>query len=157
MDADLQDDPYEIPALISKLNEGFDLVSGWKKNLDIKLEQDTSVLNISYKNIDKGKIIPDVFAAYCTESTFSFLTAAVASKWIILKDLQVKHLKGVDGASSSQPHGSLVYGNSWNNLLYGRDARDFIFNQDAIQSGLGYEECNKIINNLLILRQNRPY
>ena len=31
MDADLQDDPEEIPAMISKLNEGFDLVSGWKK------------------------------------------------------------------------------------------------------------------------------
>ncbi len=31
MDADLQDDPAEIPRLISKLNEGFDLVSGWKK------------------------------------------------------------------------------------------------------------------------------
>ena len=31
MDADLQDDPNEIPALINKLNEGFDLVSGWKK------------------------------------------------------------------------------------------------------------------------------
>jgi glycosyltransferase involved in cell wall biosynthesis len=31
MDADLQDDPEEIPALISKLNDGYDLVSGWKK------------------------------------------------------------------------------------------------------------------------------
>jgi glycosyltransferase involved in cell wall biosynthesis len=31
MDADLQDDPEEIPALIQKLNEGYDLVSGWKK------------------------------------------------------------------------------------------------------------------------------
>jgi glycosyltransferase involved in cell wall biosynthesis len=31
MDADLQDDPAEIPNLISKLNEGYDLVSGWKK------------------------------------------------------------------------------------------------------------------------------
>ncbi|MEE2754211.1 MAG: glycosyltransferase family 2 protein [Candidatus Latescibacterota bacterium] len=31
MDADLQDDPAEIPNLISKLEEGFDLVSGWKK------------------------------------------------------------------------------------------------------------------------------
>jgi glycosyltransferase involved in cell wall biosynthesis len=31
MDSDLQDDPSEIPALIRKLNEGFDLVSGWKK------------------------------------------------------------------------------------------------------------------------------
>ncbi|MDZ7358711.1 MAG: glycosyltransferase family 2 protein [candidate division KSB1 bacterium] len=31
MDADLQDDPEEIPHLIDKLNEGYDLVSGWKK------------------------------------------------------------------------------------------------------------------------------
>jgi glycosyltransferase involved in cell wall biosynthesis len=31
MDADLQDDPKEIPRLIDKLNEGYDLVSGWKK------------------------------------------------------------------------------------------------------------------------------
>ncbi|MCF7809701.1 glycosyltransferase family 2 protein [bacterium] len=31
MDADLQDDPAEIPNLIKKLNEGYDLISGWKK------------------------------------------------------------------------------------------------------------------------------
>ncbi len=31
MDADLQDDPEEIPRLLQKLNEGYDLVSGWKK------------------------------------------------------------------------------------------------------------------------------
>jgi glycosyltransferase involved in cell wall biosynthesis len=31
MDADLQDDPAEIPNLIAKLDEGYDLVSGWKK------------------------------------------------------------------------------------------------------------------------------
>lgn len=31
MDADLQDDPVEIPAFIEKLNEGFDVVSGWKQ------------------------------------------------------------------------------------------------------------------------------
>ena len=30
MDADLQDDPAEIPSFISKVNEGWDLVSGWK-------------------------------------------------------------------------------------------------------------------------------
>jgi glycosyltransferase involved in cell wall biosynthesis len=30
MDADLQDDPAEIPQLLAKLDEGFDLVSGWK-------------------------------------------------------------------------------------------------------------------------------
>ncbi|HKI77476.1 MAG TPA: glycosyltransferase family 2 protein [Ignavibacteriaceae bacterium] len=31
MDADLQDDPNEIQNLLKKLEEGFDLVSGWKK------------------------------------------------------------------------------------------------------------------------------
>ena len=30
IDADLQDDPAEIPGLLAKLDEGFDLVSGWK-------------------------------------------------------------------------------------------------------------------------------
>lgn len=32
MDADLQDDPREIKNFIIKINEGFDLVSGWKFN-----------------------------------------------------------------------------------------------------------------------------
>ena len=31
MDADLQDDPAEISNLLAKLDEGYDLVSGWKK------------------------------------------------------------------------------------------------------------------------------
>ena len=31
IDADLQDDPYEIPALIELLKNNYDLVSGWKK------------------------------------------------------------------------------------------------------------------------------
>ncbi len=32
MDADLQDDPLEIPNLLAQLADGYDLVSGWKKN-----------------------------------------------------------------------------------------------------------------------------
>jgi len=31
MDADLQDDPKEVPNFITKLNEGYDLVTGWKQ------------------------------------------------------------------------------------------------------------------------------
>jgi glycosyltransferase involved in cell wall biosynthesis len=32
LDADLQNDPADIPRLIAKIEEGFDLVSGWRKN-----------------------------------------------------------------------------------------------------------------------------
>ncbi|MFP3254704.1 MAG: glycosyltransferase family 2 protein, partial [Hydrogenobaculum sp.] len=32
MDADLQNDPADIPILIEKINEGYDVVSGWRKD-----------------------------------------------------------------------------------------------------------------------------
>jgi glycosyltransferase involved in cell wall biosynthesis len=32
MDGDLQDDPDELPRFLAKLDEGYDLVSGWKQN-----------------------------------------------------------------------------------------------------------------------------
>lgn len=32
LDGDLQNDPVDIPNLIAKLDEGYDLVSGWRKN-----------------------------------------------------------------------------------------------------------------------------
>jgi glycosyltransferase involved in cell wall biosynthesis len=32
MDADLQNDPMDIPLLMAKADEGYDIVSGWRKN-----------------------------------------------------------------------------------------------------------------------------
>ena len=37
MDADLQNDPNDISRLLDKLNEGYDVVSGWRKNRKDKL------------------------------------------------------------------------------------------------------------------------
>jgi len=37
MDADLQNDPTDIPRLLSKIEEGFDVVSGWRKGRHDKL------------------------------------------------------------------------------------------------------------------------
>ncbi|NMC51657.1 glycosyltransferase family 2 protein [Candidatus Kuenenbacteria bacterium] len=37
LDADLQNDPHDIPLLLAKLSEGYDIVSGWRKNRQDKL------------------------------------------------------------------------------------------------------------------------
>jgi glycosyltransferase involved in cell wall biosynthesis len=37
MDGDLQNDPADIPRLVAKLEEGFDVVCGWRKNRQDKL------------------------------------------------------------------------------------------------------------------------
>lgn len=37
MDADLQNDPADIPRFLEKINEGFDVVSGWRKKRQDKL------------------------------------------------------------------------------------------------------------------------
>src|SRR6476619_6953281 len=37
MDADMQNDPADIARLLEKLNEGYDVVSGWRKNRQDKL------------------------------------------------------------------------------------------------------------------------
>jgi len=39
LDADLQDDPQEIPAFLDTIDEGYDLVSGWKKARNDPLEK----------------------------------------------------------------------------------------------------------------------
>ena len=93
-----------------------------------------------------GKILPDVFAAYCSESVLSFLAASIDSKWAVMADRQVKHLKSIDGATLCVPHHSPVYGNYWNNLLYGRNALDFINDEEARLSGFGYEEHQSVMN-----------
>lgn len=37
MDGDLQNDPHEVPKMIQKLNEGYDIVAGWRKNRQDKV------------------------------------------------------------------------------------------------------------------------
>ena len=58
MDADLQDDPSEINNLISKINQGWDLVSGWKKNRNdpISKKWPSKFFNFVMRYLTKVKI-----------------------------------------------------------------------------------------------------
>lgn len=98
-----------------------------------------------YKNCN-DKIEPDVFAAHCSESVFNYIAAAASQRWVIMADKQVSHHRSIDGASSGFSHHSTIHGSRWNNLLYGRDATDFINDSEALEAGVGYEECNNIMN-----------
>ena len=39
LDADLQNDPADIPKILDKMKEGFDIVSGWRKNRKDKMSR----------------------------------------------------------------------------------------------------------------------
>ncbi|MEX0798535.1 MAG: glycosyltransferase family 2 protein [Bacteriovoracaceae bacterium] len=58
MDADLQDDPNEIHNLISKLEDGFDVVTGWKKERKDPLEKriPSKVFNLVLRVVSGLKI-----------------------------------------------------------------------------------------------------
>jgi glycosyltransferase involved in cell wall biosynthesis len=51
LDADLQNDPSDIPMLLDKLDEGYDLVSGWRKD-----RQDNKLTRTIPSNIANGLI-----------------------------------------------------------------------------------------------------
>ena len=53
MDGDLQNDPSEIPQMIAKLEEGYDLVAGWRKNRQDKLISRKLPSKIANKIISK--------------------------------------------------------------------------------------------------------
>lgn len=51
LDADMQNDPADIPMLLAKLDEGYDLVSGWRKN-----RQDNRLTRTIPSNLANGLI-----------------------------------------------------------------------------------------------------
>lgn len=58
MDADLQDVPAELPKMIAKLNDGYDMVSGWKqKRKDSFIKNKTSkIFNAATNMISRAKL-----------------------------------------------------------------------------------------------------
>lgn len=97
---------------------------------------------IFHKNIFTrfGRVIPDIFKTFCTESTFPFINAAINREWIILTERTVTHSHGMDGASSG------FGGNpGWWDLLPGaRPAIEMINDPEGTECGFGYEECGRV-------------
>ena len=58
LDADLQDVPGELPKMIAKLDEGYDMISGWKQQRKDSLvkNQTSKIFNVATNLISKAKL-----------------------------------------------------------------------------------------------------
>ena len=93
-----------------------------------------------------GRPLPDIFAGQCMESVFSFLCAAIQSKWIVHGDIILKHLTGMDGPSSGfLPHAWEAQGNNrWDHLFGVSESIEDIIGR-GLELGMGYEENQQIV------------
>jgi hypothetical protein len=98
-----------------------------------------------FKNMNE-KIIPDIFASYCTESTFSYLTACLQQKFIISKDVIIDHEADLDGNSAGfKPQKTKYKDAPWQHLYRSpKTMIEILSNPEAFESGFGYEEINNI-------------
>ena len=103
--------------------------SEWKNSLDIALEKNTSVLNISYTNIDKDKIIPVLNKMSISYQQYSGKNKRRSQELtnIFLKE-QI----------------SLFKNKSANSL---RAAQEYAIDQDLVFYDLGKESINNLDNN----------
>lgn len=115
MDADLQDDPNEIPRFLDKLSDGFDVVSGWKQKRNDPLGKTfpsrifnwmtAKLLNVELNDINCG------FKAYTRRATkrlnlygelHRFTPALLHADGFRYAELPVKH--------HAREHGHSKYG-----------------------------------------------
>lgn len=93
------------------------------------------------------KLMPDIFASHCTESTFSYLCAAIDKKFIVHKDVIAKHLTSMDGPSSGfnpELNGFPSWAHSFK-MPSPETMINLIKNPEAIECGFGYEECRNVL------------
>jgi glycosyltransferase involved in cell wall biosynthesis len=112
MDGDLQDEPDEIPKLLEKLEEGFDLVSGWKKNRNDPYEKiiASRIFNTIISRVLKLKLNDfncgfKAYRAWCLKdirlsgNLYRFLPVFVHRQGGKVTEVPVKHNKRVSGKS----------------------------------------------------------
>lgn len=110
LDGDLQDDPKEIPKFIKKINEGYDLVSGWKKKRYDSLTKviPSRILNFATSNITNVRLhdINCGFKAYRSEvienlslygELYRFIPIIAAKQNFRVCEIEVKHRRRLFG------------------------------------------------------------
>tara|TARA_B100000214_G_scaffold287603_1_gene217180 strand:- start:263 stop:1255 length:993 start_codon:yes stop_codon:yes gene_type:complete len=87
-----------------------------------------------------GRVLPDVFVSYCTESTFSFLAAAVRQKFVIANDVKYTHGEGT-GVHQGLDGQTLAFGAAWDRVYPGsRTIKEIVEDPEAKACGFGHEE-----------------
>jgi glycosyltransferase involved in cell wall biosynthesis len=104
MDGDLQDDPSEIPRFLAKLEEGYDLVTGWKKRRHDPISKVVSsrLFNFAVRR-STGLAVRDIncgFKAFRGEAACSlriygemhrFIPVLVAAEGFRVTEIEVTH------------------------------------------------------------------
>ncbi len=94
-----------------------------------------------------GNLVPDIFAGQCTESVFSFLAAAIQTKWLIHKDIELDHRTGLDVPSVG--FSPVAWRSSglptWDHLIGVEESILDIIGRGK-KYGMGYEELSGIVN-----------
>ncbi len=112
LDGDCQDDPAEIPRFLDKLEEGYDLVSGWKKERRDPLEKriTSKIFNYVVSKVT-GVTLHDIncgFKAYrtwclrnisLTGNLYRFLPVLITQRGGKITEIQVKHHPRKSGKS----------------------------------------------------------
>ena len=112
MDADLQDNPKEIPAFIEQIEAGFDLVAGWKKNRNDPLEKRLAsrLFNFVVRKVS-GVALHDnncgymAYRRWCVESLelrgnqHRFIAAILSWRGARIAEIPVAHRKREYGTS----------------------------------------------------------
>lgn len=87
-----------------------------------------------------GNVLPDVFVSYCTESTFSFLAAAVKQKFIIANDVLYSHGEN-NGMHAGLDGQTLAFGAGWDFVYPGsRSMKAIVEDPEGVSAGFGHEE-----------------
>tara|TARA_R110002020_G_scaffold105661_5_gene246300 strand:+ start:241 stop:1215 length:975 start_codon:yes stop_codon:yes gene_type:complete len=95
-----------------------------------------------------GNAYPDIFAGHCTESTFSFMNAAIKRQWLLLEDYILSHNISMDGQSSGFSTHEWI--RTTRRPTYDHPYRitsilQRVLKPEASAAGFGYEECRDIL------------